>query len=378
FSSRRRHTSFSRDWSSDVCSSDLTEKVPCTADAAGSTPSMICCVRSESAGSNQVACAIWIAANAPQTSSSCRARPETRTRINSSISATNSAWLSAANTTRPTSSATSRVMVGAVNLTGVSSSEMPAVMPNHTNAIHAGFLRLAACCFRDLGRSGIIARLCSLCIRGKLGNQSGISFHLNHMASGKESQLASAVMMIRPARFQSNPQTAESNRFQGNTSASPGEQHAAALAQFESLTQVLEAAGVRVCVFDDTPEPHTPDAIFPNNWVSFHADGTAVLYPMEAPNRRTERRRDILESLADEHGFLLRNVIDMSHHENEGHFLEGTGSMVLDRSNRIAYACLSSRTHLDPLGEFAQRMDYEVLAFDAVDQNGAAIYHTNV
>ncbi|HLU05107.1 MAG TPA: arginine deiminase-related protein [Woeseiaceae bacterium] len=198
------------------------------------------------------------------------------------------------------------------------------------------------------------------------------------MASGKESQLASAVMMIRPARFQSNPQTAESNRFQGKTSASPGEQHAAALAQFESLTQVLEAAGVRVCVFDDTPEPHTPDAIFPNNWVSFHADGTAVLYPMEAPNRRTERRRDILESLADEHGFLLRNVIDMSHHENEGHFLEGTGSMVLDRSNRIAYACLSSRTHLDPLGEFAQRMDYEVLAFDAVDQNGAAIYHTNV
>ena len=184
--------------------------------------------------------------------------------------------------------------------------------------------------------------------------------------------------MIRPSRFQSNPQTAESNRFQGKTSASPAEQHAAALVQFDALTRALEQSGINVCVFDDTPEPHTPDAIFPNNWVSFHADGTAVLYPMEAPNRRAERRRDIVESLADDHGFLLRNVIDLSHHENDGHFLEGTGSMVLDRANHIAYACLSSRTHLDPLGEFAQRMDYEVLAFDAVDQDGAAIYHTNV
>jgi hypothetical protein len=198
------------------------------------------------------------------------------------------------------------------------------------------------------------------------------------MASAPESQLASAVLMIRPARFQSNPQTAESNRFQGKTSVTPAEQHAAALAEFEALARQLEGAGIRVVVFDDTPEPHTPDAIFPNNWVSFHADGAAVLYPMEAPNRRTERRRDIIESLADDHGFLVRNVIDLTRHEKDGHFLEGTGSMVLDRSNRIAYACLSSRTHLDPLGDFAQRLDYEVLAFDAVDQHGAAIYHTNV
>jgi hypothetical protein len=99
---------------------------------------------------------------------------------------------------------------------------------------------------------------------------------------------------------------------------------------------------------------------------------------MEAPNRRTERRRDVIESLADDHGFVVRNVIDLTYHEKDGHFLEGTGSMVLDRANRIAYACLSSRTHLDALGEFAQRLDYEVLAFDAVDQHGAAIYHTNV
>jgi hypothetical protein len=198
------------------------------------------------------------------------------------------------------------------------------------------------------------------------------------MASAPESQLASAVLMIRPARFQSNPQTAESNRFQGKTSVSPAEQHAAALAEFEALARQLEGAGIRVVIVDDTPEPHTPDAIFPNNWVSFHANGTVVLYPMEAPNRRTERRRDIIESVADDHGFVVHNVIDLTHHEKDGHFLEGTGSMVLDRTNRIAYACLSSRTHLDALGEFAQRLDYEVLAFDAVDQHGAAIYHTNV
>ncbi len=198
------------------------------------------------------------------------------------------------------------------------------------------------------------------------------------MTPERESQLAPAVLMIRPARFESNPQTAESNRFQGKTPVPPAEQHAAALEEFEGLRTALAEAGVRVCAFDDTPEPHTPDAIFPNNWVSFHADGTVVLYPMEAPNRRTERRQDIIESLTREHGFLVREVVDLTHHERDGHFLEGTGSLVLDRVNRVAYACLSSRTHLDALGEFAQRLDYEVIAFDAVDQDGAPIYHTNV
>ncbi|HEX2140443.1 MAG TPA: arginine deiminase-related protein [Woeseiaceae bacterium] len=194
----------------------------------------------------------------------------------------------------------------------------------------------------------------------------------------KESQLATAVLMVRPARFESNPQTAESNRFQGNLDASPAEQQAAALREFESLRTALETSGVRVLAFDDTPEPHTPDAIFPNNWVSFHADGRAVLYPMEAENRRSERRRDIVEALAEKHGFIVREIIDLTHHESNGHYLEGTGSMVLDRANRIAYACLSSRTHLDPLGDFAQRLDYDVVSFDAADPGGVPIYHTNV
>ena len=198
------------------------------------------------------------------------------------------------------------------------------------------------------------------------------------MTSPRESQLASAVLMIRPARFESNPETAESNKFQGKSDASPLEQQESASREFEALAQALEACGIRVVIFDDTPEPHTPDAIFPNNWVSFHADGSVVLYPMEAPSRRRERRMDIIESLVDDYGYVVKQVIDLSHHEDAGHFLEGTGSMVLDRVNRNAFACLSTRTHLDPLGEFAQRMDYNIVAFDATDNSGAPIYHTNV
>jgi len=198
------------------------------------------------------------------------------------------------------------------------------------------------------------------------------------MSSAKESQLASAVLMIRPAGFESNPETAESNRFQGKTSAPPAEQQSAALEEFEALAVALEGCGISVLRFDDTAEPHTPDAIFPNNWVSFHADGSVVLYPMEAPSRRQERRPDIIDSLVSDYGYAVRQVIDLSHHEDAGHFLEGTGSMVLDRVNHIAYAGLSTRTHLDPLGEFAQRMDYDIVAFDATDKSGTPIYHTNV
>ncbi len=193
-----------------------------------------------------------------------------------------------------------------------------------------------------------------------------------------ESQLASTVLMIRPVRFESNPETAESNRFQGRTGASAAEQQQAASAEFDGLVAALGEHGVTVLVFDDTPEPHTPDSVFPNNWVSFHADGRVVLYPMEATNRRLERRLDIIEQIGDEHGFAVSEIVDLSGHEGDGQYLEGTGSMVLDRSGHLAYACLSSRTHLGPLGDFAQRMDYEVVSFDAVDRDGVPIYHTNV
>lgn len=172
--------------------------------------------------------------------------------------------------------------------------------------------------------------------------------------------------------------TAESNLFQGRNTGTPEEQQEAALREFDALVAALRSADVNVVVVDDTPKPHTPDSIFPNNWVSFHADGRVLLYPMEAPNRRTERRSDIIAKLGGELGFRVTEVVDLSDHEDAGHYLEGTGSMVLDRVNKIAYACLSTRTQLAPLGDFAQRMDYEVVAFDAVDRNGVPIYHTNV
>jgi len=198
------------------------------------------------------------------------------------------------------------------------------------------------------------------------------------MTTKAESQLASAVLMIMPVRFESNPHTAESNRFQGRNPDTPEQQQLAAATEFAGLKEALETNGIRVIQIDDTHEPHTPDAIFPNNWVSFHADGTVVLYPLEAPNRRTERRPDIIDLLVSEYGYQVSEIIDLSAHEKSGHYLEGTGSLVLDRVNRIAYACLSSRTHLDVLGDFAQRMDYDIVAFEAVDRDGEAIYHTNV
>ncbi|MGB5579968.1 MAG: arginine deiminase-related protein [Woeseia sp.] len=198
------------------------------------------------------------------------------------------------------------------------------------------------------------------------------------MSSAKESQTAGAVLMIRPVCFHSNPLTAESNRFQGQSTLSADEQQAAAAQEFAGLVAALQGAGVDVIAIDDTETPPTPDAIFPNNWVTFHADGTVVLYPMEAANRRTERRQDVIDVLASQHGFHVRRVVDLAHHENRGHYLEGTGSLVLDRVNRIAYACISTRTHLEALGDFAQQLDYEVVAFDAVDRAGVPIYHTNV
>ncbi len=194
----------------------------------------------------------------------------------------------------------------------------------------------------------------------------------------EESQLASSVLMVRPVRFESNSMTAESNRFQGKSNTDPDTQNAVAQREFDALAATLREAGVNVIVVDDTAEPHTPDSVFPNNWISFHGDGRVVLYPVEAENRRTERRQDIVERLDSMDGFAVKEIIDLSGHEQAGHYLEGTGSMVLDRKNHVAYACLSSRTQLDPLGDFAQRMDYDVLTFDAADRDGVPIYHTNV
>src|ERR1700721_1305753 len=197
--------------------------------------------------------------------------------------------------------------------------------------------------------------------------------------SGQEPQSARAVLMVRPASFGFNRQTAASNAFQ----RPPAESEAAetqelALAEFDVLAQALQRAGLEVLVAPDTPRPAKPDALFPNNWVSFHFDGTVALYPMLAPNRRCERREDLLDHVVREGGFRIVRTIDLTHRETEGKFLEGTGSVVLDRAHRVAYASLSPRTDLDVLGEFAQLLDYELVTFEAGDGDGLPVYHTNV
>ena len=181
--------------------------------------------------------------------------------------------------------------------------------------------------------------------------------------------------MIRPVNFGFNEQTAGSNAFQ-NRDAAQQQVQDKALAEFNNLVNVLRENGVEVIVIDDTPEPHTPDSIFPNNWVSFHQDGNVFLYPMMAENRRLERREDIIMQLEDE--FKINHIIDLSRFEHEHKFLEGTGSMVLDRENKIAYACLSPRTDKDVLDLFCAQSGYKPVLFHAVDENGMDIYHTNV
>ena len=185
--------------------------------------------------------------------------------------------------------------------------------------------------------------------------------------------------MVRPARFGCNPQTAESNAFQAKPELLAGQDlQGVALREFHGLAEALDRAGLEVLVAPDSEQPAKPDAIFPNNWVSFHHDGTVALYPMLAPNRRWERRDEILQQVVRNGGFRVSRTVDLTHRESEDKYLEGTGSVVLDRIHRVAYACSSPRTDLDVLGEFAQQLDYELMTFDAVDAGGAAIYHTNV
>jgi hypothetical protein len=194
-----------------------------------------------------------------------------------------------------------------------------------------------------------------------------------------EEQCASTLLLIRPAAFAANPETAASNSFQ--STATPAARHLvsrAALEEFANCARQLDAAGIDTIIVGDTPVPAKPDAIFPNNWLSTHADGTIVLYPMMAPSRRFERRPEIIEAAARERGLAVKRIIDLSFFEAQNRFLEGTGSLVLDRINRIAYACLSPRTDREALSEFGARLGYEAIAFRAFDNKGLAIYHTNV
>lgn len=179
--------------------------------------------------------------------------------------------------------------------------------------------------------------------------------------------------MVRPVRFAYNAQTAVNNAFQSPRDADAQQQ---ALAEFNGLVNALRIHGVDVVVMDDTPEPHTPDSIFPNNWISFHEPRTVILYPMFAANRRLERQKKVWEWVNEV--LKPKTIIDHTAYEHRQMFLEGTGSMVLDRVNKIAYACISPRTDQKLFLRFCADMGFEARCFDAVDKHGNAIYHTNV
>lgn len=168
----------------------------------------------------------------------------------------------------------------------------------------------------------------------------------------------------------------ESNRYQdrGSDPAASGR----AQREFDLLAEKLAAAGIEVMTLCDTTEPVTPDSVFPNNWFSTHRNGLVVIYPMQAQNRRLERRLDDLVAMLRNHGRTVSSVLDLSRWEAGGRFLEGTGSLVLDRSSRVAYACLSSRTHADVLRAWAKHLDYHPITFSAKGAGNQPVYHTNV
>lgn len=184
------------------------------------------------------------------------------------------------------------------------------------------------------------------------------------------------ILMIRPVRFGYNSQTAANNAFQKPPEESDTAIQQRAVKEFDVFVEKLRQHDIDVLVVQDSPESHTPDSIFPNNWVSFHRDGSLVLYPMYAENRRLERKQSVLTAIRER--FLVRQQIDFSAYETGGRFLEGTGSFVLDRKNRVAYACRSPRTDEQLLRNICNQLGYAPIVFDATDSSGTAIYHTNV
>lgn len=190
----------------------------------------------------------------------------------------------------------------------------------------------------------------------------------------EDAQTSGTVLMVRPKSFGFHAEAARSNVFASDSNADLN----AAVREFDGVVDALTKAGVEVLLLDDSADPAKPDAVFPNNWVTFHADGTMVLYPMANEARRLERNPEALTRLLQSEGFEIRQVIDLSFHERHGHFLEGTGSLVLDRVRRRAFANLSPRTDAAVIADFDDRLDYSTLIFDARDRSGRPIYHTNV
>ncbi len=190
------------------------------------------------------------------------------------------------------------------------------------------------------------------------------------------SQATDCLLMVRPSRFGFNAETAGTNIFQQHIAGGNSRQvHEKALKEFDDLVQLLRCHKLYVLVLQDPGNEETPDSVFPNNWISFH-DDTMVLYPMLAPNRRRERRSGWISLLKN--SLRMGKVIDFSGYENMNQYLEGTGSMVLDRMHRAVYAALSSRTNAKVLEHFAAQLNFEPVCFNAIDYDGREIYHTNV
>lgn len=194
-------------------------------------------------------------------------------------------------------------------------------------------------------------------------------------------QTTNSILMIRPVAFRMNEQTAVNNYYQKVLDGLlPATVNAKAQQEFDAFVEKLTAVGVDVTVVDDTLNPDTPDSIFPNNWISFHENGDVALYPMFAENRRGERREDLLDVLEDK-GFVIHNIVDYTAAEEDGFFLEGTGSLLLDRVNSKAYCALSPRADEELCIEFCEDFDYAPVIFEAfqtVDSERKLIYHTNV
>jgi hypothetical protein len=188
--------------------------------------------------------------------------------------------------------------------------------------------------------------------------------------------LASTILMVRPAAFGFNKETAANNFFQSPSLLSPTKLQQKALREFDNMATVLKDNGIDVFVIDDTKEPAKPDAIFPNNWLSTSPDGILFVYPMYAPSRRLEKRDDVVQLIAER--FVVNDLQDWSEYEVEGHFLEGTGSMIIDYENRIIYACVSERTRGPLLEKFAAANGFNAFLFSAKDKNNRPVYHTNV
>lgn len=193
-------------------------------------------------------------------------------------------------------------------------------------------------------------------------------------------QITNNIMMIEPVSFNYNTETAINNYYQiNNTALSKEEIQQKALKEFKEFVSLLRSKNINVIVFKDTENPKTPDSIFPNNWVSFHIDGEIVLYPMYAKNRRLERRNDIIQKLRDD--FIVTKINDFSYYENQELYLEGTGSMILDRENKICYAAISDRTNKNIVNDFCNQLNFKPILFTSnqyVRGKRLAIYHTNV